>query len=40
MNILITGSEGVLGRVVSDALKEHSLVLLDKKAKNVIRLIY
>ena len=39
MNILITGSEGVLGRVVSDALKEHSLVLLDKKAKNPIDLL-
>ena len=39
MNILITGSEGILGKVVSEALKEHNLVLLDKKAKNPIDLL-
>ena len=39
--ILITGSEGLIGKIIASALVEdgHDLVLLDKKSKHPVNLL-
>jgi nucleoside-diphosphate-sugar epimerase len=39
MRILITGSEGLLGKLSREALKENELVLIDKNARNSVNLL-
>lgn len=38
MKILITGSEGRIGKILSSALKEHELILVDRKETAPIQL--